>query len=240
MAQDIGGSLRGHIPHFHGSVVAPSVELASIPGKENRFHSAAMAMQKNGEDFQPGQVPEPDCVIVSTARQPQAIGRECQITDRPMMAGKVGDRGAVGEAPHTDVTVSAAGGEFASSAVECQAVNARGVTGKHVHWLETRGLENVNFSPKGAAGQIPPIRAEGETKNTLLCTEAESRTKRLASLPVKDSDRTHFNSLDHTVSARGSEHGAVPRERKRAVVRLVGAATQPRVQPPAQQRLPTW
>src|SRR5712672_1425745 len=97
----------------------------------------------------------------------------------------------------------------------------------------------MNFSPKGATGQIPRIRAEGETKNILLITQTESRTKMLASLHVNDSDRTHFNGLDPTVSARGSEQRPVPRERKRAVVPMIGAATQPRGQSPAQQRLPS-
>src|SRR5882672_8404855 len=201
MAQNIGGCLRGHVPHFHGSVVASGVKLASIPGKENRFDGATMTMQKSGGDFQLGKVPEPDCVISSPAGQPLAIGGEGQIILLPV-GRKVSERAVVGEAPHPDVTITTAGDEFASGAVECQEVNARGMTRQHVYWFEVRSFEKMNFSPKGAAGQIRRIRAEGETINILILAKAESQTKLLASLHVEDSDRT--------VSVRGSEQNAVP------------------------------
>src|SRR5437016_2357951 len=105
MAQDVGGFLRGHVPLFHGSILTSGVELISILGKENRFHSATMAVEKAQKgSARAGQVPQPDRVIETTTGQPQAIGRECQITDHPLVTGKVSNRGAVGETPYPDVT----------------------------------------------------------------------------------------------------------------------------------------
>src|SRR6185369_8120541 len=107
---------------------------------------------KSGGGFQPGEAPEPDCVIGLPAGQQQAIGRECQITEPPAAVRKVSEHATVGEAPHMDMTVGASGDEFASGTVECQEGNARGMTGKHVECFEAWCFENMNLSSKGATG----------------------------------------------------------------------------------------
>ena len=107
--------------------------------------------------------------------QPQAIGRECQITDPSLVTSKVSDRGAVGETPYPDVTVIATGDEFPSSTIECQAGNERGMIRKHVHSFEPRRFENMNFGSEGAARQILRVRAEGETQNHSHSRRGQSR-----------------------------------------------------------------
>src|SRR5436190_20215632 len=92
MSEDIGGSLHGYVPHFYGPVGASGVKFVSISGKQKRTHRVSMPMQKSGGDFQPGKVPEPDRVIAAPAGQPQAIGRECQITHSPALARKVSEQ----------------------------------------------------------------------------------------------------------------------------------------------------
>src|SRR6266567_5450437 len=167
-----------------------------------------MAMQK-GESARAGQVPEPDSVIRSPASQPQAIGRECQITDHFLVSRKIIDESALGEAPYPNVTVIATRDEFFSSTVEGQTVDERSIVRKHVHLFEPRCFENMNFGSGGAARQILRVRAECEAESVLVLAKADFGTKRLASFHVEDTDCI--------IQARGSEQSAVPRECKRAV-----------------------